>query len=334
MNDMERIFSEPLAWKEFEGKRVLVTGATGHIASYITFFLIYLKRERNIKVDITILCRTPQKAERLFDEFIGKGEINVLYQDVTQPIIEGRYDYIFHLAGNASPYFIKNDPMGILDANLKGTKNVLNLAKESNAKVFFASTREVYGKVENLSRLTEKDFGMIDCLDARSCYPESKRAAETMLYSAYIQYGIPVYIVRIAHSYGPGMNTQNDGRIMSDLIGNAARKEDIVLKSKGEALRAFCYISDTVSGCFYAVMKGRPGEAYNLSNETEEISVRELAQEIADMVETKVKFDIADDSAVYCNYARVGLDTGKIESLGWRPKVSLRLGLEKTISCV
>jgi nucleoside-diphosphate-sugar epimerase len=331
-NDLQRIYEENLNWNEFSGKNVLITGATGLIASYLTSFFIYLKQEKGINVAIYALCRTKEKALSIFGSAIASGDVEFLYQDVCQPIPFHQYDYIFHLAGNASPYFIKKDPVGIIKANVEGTLNVLELAKKCNAKVFFASTREVYGKVNGLSILSETDFGEIDCMDSRSCYPESKRLAETMLHSFYIQHNVQVYIARIAHTYGPGMSTLNDGRIMSDLLGNALRKENILLKSKGDALRAFCYVSDTVSAFMFILLKGKTGEAYNLSNEREEICIKDLAELIATLSKTKVQYDIKDNTGAYCNYQRVGLDTSKIEGLGWEPKVKLCDGIVYTLN--
>lgn len=332
--DLHMIYEEDLDWNSFSNKSILITGATGLIASYLTFFFVYLKRKGNILIDITVLCRTKEKAISLFGDLLSSGDIRIIYQDICEPLPSYHYDYIFHLAGNASPHYIKNDPVGILKANVLGTINVLESAKASNAKVFFASTREVYGKVEGKSSLSEIDFGVLDSMEPRSCYPESKRAAETLMKSYFLQYNVPVYIARIAHTFGPGMATQNDGRIMSDLVGNAIRKENVLLKSKGEALRAFCYVSDTIVGCLYILLKGEAGVAYNLSNEKEEISIKDLAEFIASYVGCEVKYDIQDNSGIYCNYKRIGLDTHRLEQLGWCPKNDLRNGLIKTIDYV
>ena len=142
-----------------------------------------------------------------------------------------------------------------------------------------------------------------------------------------------VYVARIAHTYGPGMQIENDGRIMADLIGNAVRGEDIVLKSKGEALRAFCYLSDAISGILTIMMSGEPGEAYNLSNETEEISILQLAELMVKLSEGKsqLKFDIPPTNTGYCNYQRVALDSRKINVIGFRPQVPLKEGIRRTI---
>ena len=334
--DLRLMAEEHLDWHQFDGKTILVTGATGMLATYISYFLLYLKEEKGIDLKLLALCRTKSKAETIFIEFLNKPYFYLLLQDVCNPIqYDVNIDYIFHLAGNASPYFIKTDPVGIVKSNMIGTFNILELAREKHSsKVIFASTREVYGKNEEEDSLTETSFGTIDPLENRSCYPESKRAAETIFRSYFLQYGVKFNVLRIAHSYGPGMNLNSDGRVMADLMGNIVKGENIILKSTGEALRAFCYITDAVLGIFYATLKGEPGEAYNLANETEEISIRDLAQMLVSLRQDKalkVVFNIPETNTGYCNYKRVGLNTNKIEKLGWHPQVCLKAGCQRTL---
>ena len=336
-DDLAGICKSELDWQQFHEKTVLITGATGMLAAYLTYTFLYLKEHFGINVRVIALCRTKSKAENTFKVFLNKPYFTLLLQDVCEPIqYEGNIDYIFHLAGNASPHFINTDPVGIVKSNMIGTFNVLELAKEKHTKkVIFASTREVYGKNEKEDSLTESSFGTIDPMENRSCYPESKRAAETIFKSYFLQYGVNFNALRIAHSYGPGMNLNNDGRVMADLMGNVVDGKNIELKSTGEALRAFCYITDAVTGIFYAALKGEPGEAYNLANETEEISIRDLAQMLVSLrrdKDLKVVFNIPETNTGYCNYKRVGLNTQKLESLGWKPKVSLKEGCLKTIN--
>lgn len=334
--DLSKIYNVDLDWNTFNNKTILVTGATGMLATIISYFLLYLKDEKGIDLKLLALCRTKAKAEKTFKEFLDKPYFDLLLQDVCEPIqYDGGIDYIFHLAGNASPHFINTDPVGIVKSNMIGTFNVLELAKEKHTnKVIFASTREVYGKNEKEDSLTESSFGTIDPMENRSCYPESKRAAETIFRSYFLQYGVNFNALRIAHSYGPGMNLHSDGRVMADLMGNVVDGKDIELKSTGEALRAFCYITDAVTGIFYATLKGEAGEAYNLANETEEISIRDLAQMLVSLrkdKDLKVVFNIPESNSGYCNYKRVGLNTNKLEKLGWQPKVSLKEGCQRTM---
>lgn len=337
LEDLRRMSEARLPWRELDGKTVLVTGATGMLASYVTWLLLYLHEHAGINVSVVALCRNRQKAEQYFGSYVGKSYFSLLIQDVCDPIAyEGQVDYVFHLAGNASPYSINTDPVGIMKCNLQGTINVLELARQKQvSKVLFASTREVYGKNEDAELLNESAFGTFDPLDDRSCYPESKRAAESLLKSYYLQYGVAFNTIRIAHSYGPTMKLENDGRVMADLMGDVVAGRDIVLKSSGEAVRAFLYITDAVTGLFVVLFHGEAAMAYNLANETEPISIRDLAQMLASLREDKpIHLIMAmGEQKGYCNYRRTALDITAIEQLGWKPRVSLKEGIKRMLQC-
>ena len=332
---MQRMSEAKLPWRELDGRTVLVTGATGMLALYVTWLLLYLHEYDDIHVKVVALCRNRQKAEEYYGEWIGKPYFHLLIQDVCEPIAyEEKVDYVFHLAGNASPYFINSDPVGIMKCNLLGTMNVLEYARDCQTeKVIFASTREVYGKNEEAERLDEQAFGTLDPLDDRSCYPESKRAAETLLKSYYLQYGVNFNAIRIAHSYGPTMTLENDGRVMADLMGDVVAGRDIVLKSSGEAIRAFLYLTDAVVGMFTILFHGETAKAYNLANETEPISIKDLAHMMAALREDKnIQVVVSEGGQKgYCAYRRTALDTSAIEQLGWKPMVSLKEGINRLI---
>jgi nucleoside-diphosphate-sugar epimerase len=334
--DLDTIIAEKYAWDKLNGKSVLITGANGMLASYLVYTLFRLNQILDFNIKIIALVRNFEKAQELFSAMAGDENFELITQDVIYPInYSGKIDYIVHAAGSASPYAIVHDPVGIVKANTLGTFNVLELAKtKKTEKVLFTSTREVYGKTEGIAQQTETDFGTIDPLDSRSCYPESKRMAETILKSYELQYGINFNTVRIAHSYGPGMKLDDDGRIMADLISNVIHNQNIVLKSTGEAIRAFCYITDAVKAIFLVLLEGERGKAYNIANETEPIAIKNLAELLVSLqLEKKLQitFEIAQESKGYTNYTRVELNTEKIERLGWFPTVTLKNGLLKTI---
>ena len=335
--DMMLMAKTPSVWHKLNNKTVLVAGATGMLATYITYFLCYIHKECSVNVRVVALCRTRSKADALFSDFYSEPWFKLVLQDICEPIqCLGRIDFIFHLAGNASPYYIKNDPVGIVKSNLIGTYNILELARDKEPeKIVFASTREVYGKNEEVEILTEEDFGSVNPLEDRACYPESKRAAETMFRSYSLQYGINFNSVRIAHSYGPGMRLANDGRVMADLMNNVINGEDIVLKSEGTAERAFIYITDAVLAMFAVLFSGENGKAYNIANETEPIAIRDLASLLVTFrkdKQLKVVFDIPKTkSSAYTNYKRSGLNTSAVEHLSWKPVVKLEEGVGRTI---
>lgn len=329
--DLERLLTEKLDYNQFKDKTFLITGATGMIASYYIYLLMYLNDTLNLNIKIILLARNEEKVREKFMEKERK-DIIFIKQDVCEKFhFESDIDYILHMASSANPKTIKEDPVGIIKSNLLGTINMLDLAKEKNSEIIFTSTREIYGEVNNVNKIKEEDMGILNCFEHRACYPESKRLAETLLLNYSKQYGVKFKNLRIAHSYGPGMNINNDGRIMSDLIENVVNKQNIVLKSKGDALRAFCYITDTISAISYIILNGENANSYNIANETEEISIRDLATLLATINGVEVEYKIENNTGLYTNFKRVGLDTSKLEKLGWQPKINLENGLKNTV---
>ena len=312
--DMKSLLAYGLPLEKLKNKTVLVTGANGMLATYLVYFFMYLNREKDYGIHVAALSRNAARARERFSGFENDPQFMMLLQDVCDEIsMDGELDYIIHAAGDASPQAILHEPTGIVKANTIGTLNVLELARKKGAKVLYTSTREVYGKVEGeLKKIKETDFGKLDPMEQRSCYPESKRMAETMIQSYYDQYCVDASVVRIAHSYGPGMNIENDGRVMADFISDVVHGRNIVLKSTGEGLNA-----------------------YNIANETEEFPIRDVAEKLVSLFPEKglkVVFDIPETmSAGYSKMGRTKLCTEKIEKLGWKPGVSLEEGMRRTV---
>lgn len=334
-DDLRQITSANLPWEKLNRTTVMVTGVNGMLACYLTYSLLYLVEEKSLDITVIALTRSEERTKELYAPFISKPYFRMLVQDVSSSIeYAHEIDYILHFAGNASPTAINTDPVGIVKANLLGSFNVLELARKAHTKrLLFASTREVYGAV-NAQMLTEQMFGALDPMDRRSCYPESKRAAETIFNSYFNQYGTECVIARIAHCYGPGMKITGDGRVMADFIGNAVRNEDIVLNSSGEAVRAFLYLSDAIVALLTLLLKGKAGEAYNVSNETEPLPIFRVARLICEVFPKKgiqVVFSNKKPQSGYCNYPRVGLDNSKLLSLGFKFQVGLKEGIIKTV---
>lgn len=327
--DMQEILKD-IEFNGLKDKTILITGATGMLATYLVYFFNYLNIIENLNIKIIGLVRNKEKAIKIFEGVA----IELLIQDIQDEIkYDNKVDYIFHMASSANPKAILESPIDIIKANTIGTFNVFELARNKSAKVFFTSTREIYGKLdESIEFIQESDMGVVDCLERRACYPESKRIAETICNSYLYQYGVKYNIVRIAHVYGPGMNIDGDGRIMSDIIENVSKNQNIILKSDGTALRAFCYITDAIRGLLLILIKGKDNEVYNLSNENEEISIKELSQKVIDISrkELKIEYQISNSEA-YTSYKRVGLNNGKLESLGWKIQKKLEDGIRNIL---
>ena len=265
--DLERIYLSNISWDIFNEKTVLVTGANAMLGTYTAYFFLFLAKEKNISVKTVVLTRTLSKTEILYKDFLGENYFDIINQDIVMPIhYGGSVDYIFHFAGNASPKFINTDPVGILKSNLIGTMNVLELAKEKqSSRLLFASTREVYGAVSATS-LTETSFGYLDPMENRSCYPESKRAAEALCQAYRAQKDVDVVIARLSRVYGPTL-LADDSKALSQFIKKAVHSEDIVLKSEGNQYFSYAYVADAVSALLYLFLLGENGEAYNIATD-------------------------------------------------------------------
>ncbi len=337
-DDMENLINESYIDSIKNESKIMITGCNGMIATYLLYFFCYLNDKKNKNIKIYALTRNLEKTNNKYADILQREDVEFICHDVNDKFdFDFKIDYLFHLASSADPTNILNRPVDIIKANTIGLINALEFSRKNNAKLIFASTREVYGKVEGKEEIYEDDLGIIDQMGTRACYPESKKMAECLINSYNLQYNVPFTIFRIAHSYGPGMPINNDGRIMSDLIGNVVRNEDIVLKSDGSAIRAFCYLTDLISGLLYGTFVGNDNELYNLSNEQEEISILNLSNLLVSIFPSKnltvtYKKATKEQQAAYCSFKRTRMNTDKLRKLGWQPKISLKKGLEKTVN--
>jgi Nucleoside-diphosphate-sugar epimerases len=337
-NDLEFITNSNNIWRSFEGKNILISGASGFLPGYMVETILYLNETMfNEKANIFAMARNEKNALKRFSNYIGRDELKFITHDVCNPIdINDKIHYIIHAASQASPKFYKKDPVGTLCPNIIGTYNLLEIAREKNVKGFlFFSSGEVYGKVEeDMIPTKEEHYGYIDPLDIRSSYVESKRMGETMCLSWFKQYGVPAKIVRPFHTYGPGMNL-NDGRVFADFVYNLLKKEDIVIKSDGKAVRAFCYLADATTGFFTVLLKGENGESYNIGNDKCEISIIELAKKLVNLF-PKYKLRVVqekrqDNDYLESKIVRSCPDISKISSIGWKPHYSIEDGFKRTV---
>lgn len=330
--DAEQIISQKLSWSKLKNAKVLVTGASGMLGSYITRTISLLTEKNNWETEIYALVRNPEKLPSDLSE-----KLNIIQQSVTEPIqMNVEFDYIIHAASPASPLIMKDDPVGTIAANVLGTYYTLELARRSGAEGYmFISSREIYGQpYEGQAEFTEETYGFVDPLSARSCYPEGKKAAETMCASFAQQYDLNVKIARLAHTYGPGMSI-DDGRVQADFLRDVVNHRDIVLKSEGRPVRTYTYISDAVSALFYILLDSDE-QVYNISSPDATVTIRQLAETLADAYPErglKVVFDIPEEqkNTGAAPFTLGILNSDKLNSLGWKPVYSLKEGLMRTV---
>lgn len=320
-------------FKEFENKKVLITGAGGLICSYIVDAFLLANKEEKLNITIYALGRNKEKLERrfsLFDNVVSNDNLIILEQDVVEPL-EIKCDFIIHGASPAHPNVFASDPVGTMNANYLGMLNVLECAKENKCKVIYISSAEVYGdnRDEN-AEWKENDSGYVDSMLPRSSYPNSKRASETLCAAYHSQYGVNVVVARPCHVYGPTM-TASDSRAVSAFIHNVIDGNDIIMKSEGKPVRSYCYVGDVFTAIITILLKGKASEAYNIADKQTLISIKELATKIAKYGNRKIKMEIPINTSGFSKIEYTKLSSEKLESLGWNTNTPIDSGIEKTL---
>ncbi len=304
---------------QLKNSSVLVTGATGLIGSTIVRFLDFLNANYSANIKIYATARDKQKAKNILPS------ARWLIADITKPIkLKAKVDYIIHTAcPTQSKYFIEH-PVDVIDASVLGTKNVLEFARRADAKsVVYLSSLEVYGEHSGDSKITEDDYGHVNQMSVRSCYPEAKRLCETMCVSYYKQYGTPVKVVRLTQTFGPGVD-KNDNRVFMQFAKKALCGQNIELHTNGTQARNYLYILDSVTAIFVALIKGENGQAYNAANKDAYISAKDMAQFVAHKFGNNIKVEINPKQNMgYAPETQTNLDCSKLIALGWQPKRNL-----------
>lgn len=337
LEDSHQIINEDLPWQNLKNKKILITGATGFIASNLINFLFILNKEKKLNLSVIGMVRNLNKASEKFKHINDSNFLTFTNKSILKPIgFSENFNYIFHMASIASPKYFKKDPIGVVLPNTQGTINLLNLAENNKLdKFIFFSTSGINGFVDdNMRPISEEEFGGLDPAIQENCYLESKRMGESLCIAWHKQKKIPIQIVRPAITYGPGVPL-DDGRSYADFISSMVNDKDIILFTKGEAIRNFCYIADFISGLFYVLFKGNNGEAYNVSTE-EEYSIMELALLLVNDIykdkKLKIKVNQQNNSFMRVQYKKTTVSTKKLRALGWKLNHSIKSGMTRTIS--
>lgn len=312
---------------------VLVTGATGLIGSCIVDLLMLSNLEGR-HFEIYALGRNKKKLQERFKSFLDSSYLHFVEQDIMSPL-DGNilYDYIIHGASNADPRNYALYPAETMLINIEGARNVLNYCKDHHdTKALLMSTFEVYGNAGK-DVYKEEDSGAVDLNMIRSCYPESKRSMEILTRCYVDEYGVLAVIGRLSSIYGPTM-AKDDSKAHAQFIRNGLNKEDIVLKSKGEQRRTYCYVIDAVTGLLCVLAKGNCGEAYNIANEQSVASIAEVAQAVAEIAGTNVIMRLPDEleKKGYSKPQNCILDNAKLKLLGWNGHYNLKDGLGECLA--
>lgn len=337
LSDIEAVSRLGLDWNRLAGKTLVISGATGMIGSFLIDTLMYKNKTEAMNCRIHALSRSEEKTRSEFREYLNYDNFRYSVIDINSrsfSLAAEKADYILHLASNTHPKAYASDPIGTITANIIGTYNLLEYAVSQRAKRFiFASSVEVYGENrEDTDKFSEDYCGYIDCNTLRAGYPESKRAGEALCQAYIKQSGMDIVIPRLARTYGPTM-LADDTKAVSQFIKRGVAGEDIILKSEGNQLYSYTYAADAVSGILYCLINGKCGEAYNVADERSDITLKALADMIADIAGTSVIFDFPDkqEALGYSKASKAIMNSEKIKSIGWKPLFDIDTGVKRTI---
>jgi len=305
-----------------EVKRVLVTGGAGFIGSFLC--------ERLLDQGCEVLCVDNffTGARRNIAHLLENPNFELMRHDVTFPLFV-EVDEIYNLACPASPIHYQHDPVQTTKTSVHGAINMLGLAKRVKAKIFQASTSEVYGD-PSVHPQTEDYWGNVNPIGSRACYDEGKRCAETLFFDYYRQHALPIKVARIFNTYGPRMHP-NDGRVVSNFIVQALKGEPITIYGDGQQTRSFCYVDDLVEGFLRLMATDETVTGpINLGNPGE-FTMIELAEKVLELTGSKstlIHKDLPEDDP---KQRQPDISRAKA-ALGWEPKVKLEDGLKPTIT--
>jgi UDP-glucuronate decarboxylase len=302
-------------------KRVLITGGAGFLGSHLCDYLV------NEGVDVLCVDNFFTGTKNNVAHLMKKNNFELLRHDVTFPLYV-EVDEIYNLACPASPIHYQFDPVQTTKTSVHGAINMLGLAKRVKAKIFQASTSEVYGDPK-VHPQTESYWGHVNPIGYRSCYDEGKRCAETLFFDYFRQHNLKIKVARIFNTYGPHMNP-GDGRVVSNFIVQALTNEPITIYGEGLQTRSFCYVDDLIDG-FIRLMSSQDDVTgpMNLGNPTES-TILELAETIIELTDSKSEIvfqPLPKDDPLQ---RKPDITLAK-KTLGWQPKVDIKDGLKKTI---
>ena len=338
-SNLEDIANAPISWDKLKGKTLLLTGAGGFIGYYMTCGILLRNDLYGDNIKVLALERFGDFARKKFGKLLDRDDVELIEQDITVPIKAERADYVIHAASQASNIEFERDPVGTISANLSGTLNALDFAKESGSEAsLVVSSLKVYGTLyTGKPYIEEDDNGYVDFTSYKNCYAIGKRAAETLAASYSKQYGMNIRIVRPSYIFGA--SRLDDDRVWAQFIANIVRGEDILLKSNGATNRSFCYVTDTVTAMLHVLLDGENCVPYNISNEKSNTTIRGFAQAACEAFpERKIKLAFANpEDEIMPEPSPLDptpeiMDNKRIRAIGWEPKIDLIEGIRRAVA--
>ena len=333
--DLDETLSRLPELTELEENSVLITGCTGLICSALTDLLIRRNMTHDRKITVLAAGRSEVKIRARFASVQNEPWFRTVLYDAAAPkkTLLPSCGYILHGAGNASPNRIVKEPVETMLGNFLGLKSLLDLAWEGGARrLLYVSSSEVYGRKDGNLPYLEDEYGYIDLLHPRNSYSVGKRAAETLCASYADEYGVDSVIVRPGHIYGPTA-AESDNRVSSAWAWAAARGEDLVMKSDGSQLRSYCYCLDCAAAMLTVLLKGESVHAYNISNPDSVISIRRMAEILAQNAGVKLVTELPteQEKKAFNPMRKSSLDSTGLFRLGWKGFFDAERGFAHTV---
>lgn len=308
--------------KKLHSTTFLVTGATGLIGSTLIRCLSALGEDIHIFAPIRNIAKADDMFGRDYTN-VDFVECDIMNYDYSQ---FGNIDYIVHCAAPTASKFFVESPVETINTIFNGTKVILDYTKTHSVKsIVNLSSLEVYGTIlDDNKSITEDVQGYLDPLSVRSSYPMAKRAVENLCVAYAKEYNVHVKTARLTQTTGAGI-AKNDNRIIAQFSSLVANGEDIVLHTKGDSARPYCYTIDSINAILYILLKGKDGEAYNVANEETYISARGMAEYLKANFNPaiNVKVELGDNYG-YAPATKLRLSSEKLKSLGWKPQYGLK----------
>ena len=317
----------------FAGKRLLLGGGRGFLGRYFLAVFDYLNRERFADPCQLVVLDNMATAGKGGEAVPEMANVEFRQHDVGDPlVVDGPLDFIVNAAGIASPYYYRRFPLPTLDAAIKGTRTLLDLAVEKHSRFTFFSSSEVYGDPDPRHVPTPESYhGNVDTMGPRACYDESKRLGETLCYIYHGEYGVPTSAIRPFNVFGPGM-WETDYRVLPNFATCIKTRQPLKIYGTGNQTRTFCYVTDALNGFLRVIADGVPGEAYNIGNPDPEISMAGLVDRIEKVLGRSVEKTVIEypDSYRADEPMRRCPDISKARlELNFHPAIELDEGLRR-----
>lgn len=265
--------------QDLSGKTVLLTGGRGFLGRYFIEIVTLLNKSVLEEPANLVVLDNFVTAGKDGARILERDNVEMIEHDVIKPFSwDGSLDYVIHAAGIASPFYYQARPLETLDVGVHGTRNMLELAEAHNARFTFFSSSEIYGDPDPAHVPTPESYhGQVMCQGARACYDESKRVGETLCYIFHTTEGTKTSAIRPFNIFGPGMQ-ETDYRVLPNFASRIKSDSPLHIYGNGNQTRTFCYVTDAMVGFLLVILKGVPGEAYNIGNPKPEVSILQLAE--------------------------------------------------------